>query len=230
VRRSVRIALRVVLLIVLAVLAVPGYFIVRGVFFPPTFDVPSIAGTPAYQDPALLERAWALPVASAYGSSLQWQDNGSTCGPASLANVQRSLGTASTEDAVKDAGDVCSLGICMGGLSLDELADVARAATGREVTVLRDLGLDQFRQEMMRTNDPDVRYVINFHRGLLFGKGTGHHSPIGGYLPDQDLVFVLDVNEKFGPWLVDTERLFRAMDEVDGSTDKKRGLLRIEAQ
>jgi len=105
---------------------------------------------------------------------------------------------------------------------------VARAATGREVTVLRDLTLDQFRTELARTNDPDLRYVINFHRGLLFGKGTGHHSPIGGYLADDDLVFVLDVNEKFGPWLVDTERLFRAMDEVDGSTKKKRGLLRIE--
>ena len=31
-RRSVRIALRLVLLLVFAVLAVPGYFIVRGVF------------------------------------------------------------------------------------------------------------------------------------------------------------------------------------------------------
>src|SRR5687768_6526363 len=132
-RRSVRIALRVVSLLVLAVLAVPGYFVVRGVFFPPTFDVPSIAGTPAYQDAALLERAWALPVASTYARSLQWQDNGSTCGPASLANVQKSLGTTTSEDAVKDAGDVCSLGICFGGLSLDELAEVARAATGREV-------------------------------------------------------------------------------------------------
>lgn len=228
-RRPLRIALRIVLLLVLAVLAVPGYFIVRGVFFPPTFDVPSIAGTPAYQDATLLDRAWGLPVAREYGRSLQWQDNGSTCGPASVANVQRSLGTATDEDAVKEAGDVCSLGICLGGLSLDDLADVARAATGREVTLLRDLTLDQFRTELARTNDPQLRYVINFHRGLLFGKGTGHHSPIGGYLPDEDLVFVLDVNEKFGPWLVDTERLFRAMDEVDGSTNEKRGLLRIEA-
>lgn len=79
-RRSVRIALRVVLLLVLAVLAVPGYFIVRGVFFPPTFDVPSIVGTPAYQDATLLDRAWASPVAREYGRSPQWQDNGSRAG------------------------------------------------------------------------------------------------------------------------------------------------------
>ena len=106
-RRSIRIAIRIVLLLVVAVLAVPGYFIVRGVFFPPTFDVASIAGTSSYQDATLLERAWALPVASAYAKSLQWQDNGSTCGPASLANVQRSMGAPTTEDAVQDAGDVC---------------------------------------------------------------------------------------------------------------------------
>lgn len=229
-RRSLRIAIRIVLLLVVAVLAVPGFFVVRGVFFPPTFDVPSIAADSTYQDAALLERAWALPVASAYGKTVQWQDNGSTCGPASIANVQRSMGSATTEDAVKDAGDVCQLGFCMGGLTLDELAGVARAATGRNVTVLRDLTLDEFRDELAKTNDPALRYTINFHRGLLFGKGTGHHSPIAGYLPEEDLVFVLDVNEKFGPWLVPTDRLWRAMDEVDGSTKKKRGMLRIDAQ
>ncbi len=229
-RRSVRVAIRIALLLVVAVLAVPGYFVGRAVFFPPTFDVPSIAGTSSYQDAALLERAWALPVARTYAKPLQWQDNGSTCGPASVANVQGSMGATTTEDAVKDAGDVCSLGVCFGGLTLDDLAVVARTATGREVTVLRDLSLEQFREELVKTNDPALRYTINFHRGLLFGKGTGHHSPIGGYLPEEDLVFVLDVNESFGPWLVPTERLWRAMDEVDSSTQKKRGLLRIDAR
>ena len=56
--------------------------------------------------------------------------------------------------------------------------------------------------------------------------GFGHHSPIGGYLEAEDLVLVLDVNEKFKPWLVERSRLYDAMNTVDG--DKKRGLLRIE--
>jgi hypothetical protein len=74
----------------------------------------------------------------------------------------------------------------------------------------------------------DRRYLVNFQRGLLFGKGVGHHSPIAGYLEDQDLVFVLDVNGRFGPWLVPGERLFQAMNSPDSSTGASRGLLLIQ--
>jgi hypothetical protein len=70
--------------------------------------------------------------------------------------------------------------------------------------------------------------LINFHRKPLFGAGGGHHSPIGGYLEAEDLVFVLDVNERFGPWLVSTPRLFEAMDTVDSSSGAKRGLLELK--
>jgi hypothetical protein len=67
---------------------------------------------------------------------------------------------------------------------------------------------------------------VNFSRGAIFGEGVGHHSPIGGYLEEDDLVFVLDVNSRFQPWLVERERLFSAMDTRDG--EKKRGLLLIQ--
>jgi hypothetical protein len=64
-------------------------------------------------------------------------------------------------------------------------------------------------------------------RGCLrIGAGTGHHSPIGGYLEAEDLVFVLDVNRDYQPWLIERARLFAAMDTWDGN--KKRGLLLIE--
>ena len=42
------------------------------------------------------------------------------------------------------------------------------------------------------------------------------------------LVLVLDVNADFGPWLVTSERLFTAMDSVDSSSGKKRGLLLLD--
>ena len=54
----------------------------------------------------------------------------------------------------------------------------------------------------------------------------GHFSPIAGYFENEDLVFVLDVNENFRPWLIERFRLFAAMNTLDG--DKKRGLLLIE--
>jgi len=145
-----------------------------------------------------------------------------------LANILRSFGgePADTEKKVLAHTTKCWSGICFFGLSLDELADATRTATKRSVTVLRDLTPEAFRDELGHVNDPSRRYVINFSRAPIFGSGVGHHSPIGGYLEAKDLVLVLDVNEKFKPWLVERSRLYDAMNTVDG--DKKRGLLRIE--
>lgn len=223
-RRGRRIALLVVALLLLLV----GGNILRVVLFPPRFDVPSIAALPQYKDPALLERAWALPVAATYGHRLDFQSNGSVCGPSSVANALRSLGVAgASQDSVLAGTGKCGTGMCWMGLTLDELADVARHS-GKKVTLFRDLSIADLRDHLRRANDPSRRTLMNFHRGLLFGKGTGHHSPIGGYLETEDLVFVLDVNGSFGPWLVPTERLFTAMDSVDSASGKKRGLLVIE--
>ncbi|MFK4510617.1 phytochelatin synthase [Bradyrhizobium daqingense] len=112
------------------------------------------------------------------------------------------------------------------GLTLDELAKVAQSKTKRNVTILRDLSEKQFLEHLRRSNDPGRRYVVNFDRAQIFGAGSGHHSPIGGYFEAEDLVFVLDVNVDFQPWLVERKRLFDAANTFDG--DKKRGLLVIE--
>lgn len=204
-------------------------FMVRVVWFPTHYDVPSIAHESSYQNPTLMTRAWALPAARGYASHVDFQSNGSVCGPASLANVFRSLHEpAVSEPAVLEGSGLCRTGFCVMGLTLDQVADLARARTGRTVTVLRGLSLASFREHLNRSNDPARRYVINFHRGLLFGEGNGHFSPLAGYLADEDLAFVLDVNAKFKPWLVKSERLFKAMDSTDPSTGKKRGLLLVE--
>ena len=94
--------------------------------------------------------------------------------------------------------------------------------------MLRDLDLAAFREQLTHVNDPARRYVVNFSRVPLFGTGGGHHSPIAAYLREQDLVLVLDVNQKYGPWLVKSDRLYEAMNTVDGAAQKKRGLLLIE--
>lgn len=177
--------------------------------------------------PTLMERAWALPAAAAYRRELNWQSNGSVCGPASVANILRSLGeSADTEQRVLAGTGLCATGVCVMGLTLDQVAQITRQHTKRTVTVLRDLSPEAFRQELLRSNDPSRRYLVNFTRKAIFGAGGGHHSPIGGYLEKEDLVFVLDVNRQFQPWLVERPRLFAAIDTLDGQ--KKRGLLRIE--
>ena len=177
--------------------------------------------------PELIDRAWKLPVAATFNTEITWQSNGSRCGPASVANALRSLGEAETTEAeVLDGTGMCWTGFCIVGLTLDELAGVAQTKTTRKVSVLRNLTADEFREHMKHANDPGRRYIINFTREKIFGAGGGHHSPIGGYLEAEDMVFVLDVNENYKPWLVERERLFSAMDTLDG--DKKRGLLLIE--
>ena len=196
------------------------------VFTPPKVPAEAIQ-TAVTRTPTLIEKAWQLPAAARFKRELVWQSNPSTCGPASLANVFRSLGEdAQTEAAVLENTGKCWWGICPVGLTLDEVAEIAGVKTNRRVIVLRDLTPEQFREHLRRSNDPTNRYVVNFARTPIFGAGGGHHSPIGGYLEAEDLVFVLDVNETFRPWLVERERLFAAIDTLDG--DKKRGLILIE--
>ncbi len=192
-------------------------------------QVVSIKGAPEYQDPALLEKAWVLPVARLYRSDIDYQQNGSFCGPTSVVNVLRSLNLPGDQSTLMDGTGIATvMGMLPQGLTLDELADVARLKLGRKVTVLRSLDLAGFREQLLHVNDTSRRYVINFTRFPLFGTGGGHHSPIAAYLVDADLVMVLDVNRNYGPWLVKPERLYQAMDTVDTTAGKKRGLLLIE--
>lgn len=177
--------------------------------------------------PELMSRAWHMPVAATFQQRVTWQSNSSRCGPASVANAYRSLGEEETTEAEVLVGTgKCWTGFCIIGLTLDELAEVAQTHTDRKVSVIRDMTAAEFREHMKRANDPNRRYIINFTRQRIFGAGAGHHSPIGGYLEAEDMVFVLDVNENYRPWLIETDRLFAAMDTLDG--DKKRGLLLIK--
>ncbi len=116
-------------------------------------------------------------------------------------------------------------------MSLDQLAQesAAKVPAGWQVRAVRPSNVDELRAELRATNDPTRRYVANFSRGPLFGRGGGHHSPIGGYLEAEDLAFVLDVNASYGPWLVGTAALFEAISTTaDWSTGQTRGLARFE--
>lgn len=195
-----------------------------------TAPVDSIATAPYYQNQALLERAWRLPVAQTYKNGFEYQDNWAFCGPATVVNLFRSLKIERfTQDSLFDRATVGYWKARFLGLTLDELAALVRDNAGLEVAVIRDVSLEGFRELMRGANDPRFRYLINFDRRPLFGVRVGHHSPVGGYLRDSDLVFVLDVLADYRPFLVPVDRLYEAMDTVDSETGKKRGLLRVGA-
>ena len=188
--------------------------------------VPSIEHTATYRDPALLRAAWAMPVASRYRQlPFEFQHNQSVCGPTSVADVLHSFGDRrSQEQVLAGFSKRPWFGYLIGGLTLDELGGLMARRTGRSVAILRGLDLAGFRTVMRGANDPHRRIVANFHRGPLFGRGHGHFSPILAYLPDRDLVLVGDVNAAYRPFLVATDRLWRAVDTDDPDTGNKRGL------
>lgn len=195
---------------------------------PAPAPIDSIAQAAYYQDPALLARAWQQPVAQAYPHPIEYQMNGAFCGPATVVNLFRSLGIDRyDQETVFDHADVSYWKARFLGLTLDELADLIRANADLDVTILRDLTREAFYAHLRRTNDPAYRYLINFNRRPLFGIEIGHFSPLGGYLADADLVFVLDVLDDYQPFLVPADRLYAAMDTVDAETGKKRGLLLV---
>jgi hypothetical protein len=180
----------------------------------------SIRSSPEWQRPELLERAWALPVARLYAPLLS-QSLLSICGPTSVANVLRSLKVPTGKNPLRGLG--------VRAMSLDQVVRESAEviAPPWRVSAVRPRSADELRVELRASNDERRRYVANFTRSVLFGRGGGHHSPLGGYLEAEDLAFVLDVNAGFGPWLVRTERLFEALNTTaDWSTGQIRGLAR----
>lgn len=191
---------------------------------------PSIEALPSYREPAAMASAWRLPAARAYAArGVEFQRNPSFCAPASIATVLNSAGGRTSQSAVINGTRYEPwFGVLLGGMTLDEAADLLRLRSGAPVRVVRAADLDTFRAELRRANDPGRRVIVNFHRGPLFGRGHGHFSPVLGYLADRDLVLVGDVNADYRPFLVRSATLWRGVDTVDEATGKARGLIVME--
>ena len=192
----------------------------------PAPGIHSIMEAPEFQDAAMLDAAWKLPVAATYKAGFEFQKNGSICGPTTAQNALRSLGVKSANAyEIMKRNHLGYFGTIPGGVTLDELADILRKEGDFDVQVVRDINLAQFRDYLRMTTDVTKRILINFTRHPLFAQGGGHHSPVGGYFADKDLVFVLDTNENYKPWLVKADRLYEAMNTDDMASGKKRGLI-----
>jgi Phytochelatin synthase len=227
-RRLVLLGFLAVFLFVLAWLA---YFLGPLVFAANSYaHVPSIERRADYRVPRLMAEAWSLPVAKAYARApYEFQENQSFCGPASVANLLHSLGIPGTQSTVLDGtAHEPWFGILIGGMTLDAVADLLATRLNRQVMVVRDPTLQQFRALMRTANNPRRRMIVNFHRGPMFGRGHGHFSPVLGYLSGRDLALVGDVNAEYRPYLTPIERLWRATDTRDADTGRERGLIIVD--
>jgi hypothetical protein len=133
-----------------------------------------------------------------------WQSNWSRCGPAALANAYRSLGeTATTEEKVLTGTGAVLDRLLYPRSYLGRAGRCCAGNTSRKITVFRDLSEQDFLEHLRRSNDLARCYIVNFSRHRIFGAGVGHHSPIGGYLETEDLVFILDGNREYQSWRVE---------------------------
>lgn len=183
--------------------------------------ITSIRSSPWFHDDKRIDAAWKLPVAKLY-NPLQSQTFTSICGPTSAANVLRSMGVKANPNPFKRFG--------VRAMSLDQLALESADIVPRnwKVKAVRPRTADELRVHLLQSNDEKYRYVSNFSRLPLFSHGGGHHSPVGGYVEEEDLVFMLDVNAGYGPWLVKADRLFDAMNTDDWGVGLTRGLVMFE--
>jgi len=196
----------------------------------------SIKDEASYQDDALLTTAWQLPAASKYKNDFVYQNNGAFCGPASLINVLNSVGFKHVKQSdVFVNTSIFYIKARLMGLTLDEMkvlmtANLKKNKTKGSVSLHRNLTIEQFRTHLKKSNNENYRYIINFNRFPLFGINIGHHSPLGGYIEGNDMVFVLDVNDNYKPFLVKSDKLYDAMNTTDNETKKKRGLISIHIE
>jgi glutathione gamma-glutamylcysteinyltransferase len=111
------------------------------------------------------------------------------------------------------------------GLHLDELDCLARC-NGADVEMHRAdaSGLDEWRKALAMAAHGEAVIVASYDRAALGQSGSGHFSPIGGYLGSRDLALILDVARfKYPPHWVPAERLWNAMNTVDPTTGRARG-------
>ena len=92
----------------------------------PPIPLNSIELMPAYQNQALMTRAWSLPVARLYGpQGYVFQQNQSTCGPTSIADVLHSEGRPADPVSVMKGSSVFQIfGFLPNGLTLDQEAEI----------------------------------------------------------------------------------------------------------
>ena len=178
---------------------------------------------------ALREALERVP-AQRYLLGFHYQDTWSTCGPASLRNALLSLGADVDSERALFGEDRLAWWRALGlGMTLDELAALARANTPHAVEVLRPANLDAFRAILDDANEPDTRLIVNFDRAPVFGVSVGHFSPIGGYEAATGWVTLLDVTEGYGFSLVPDTLLLQATRMADPVSGRARGVLRIVA-
>jgi len=168
------------------------------------------------------------------------------CGPASIASVLNSLPTKNrpvapefspyaffTQDSLfiePTYKIIAKADVAKGGLTLEQLRQFLEVwAANPTIYYGSDLSVSQLRNLITSTlSNPERRLIVNFYRQALGQIGHGHFSPIGAYDSKTDSVLILDVAKyKYPPVWVKTSDLFNAIQGIDTTSGKSRGLVQV---
>jgi len=194
---------------------------------------PTIKNKPHYQDLEILGRAWDKPVAKLYKPIIEYQPREGLCAYATLNNVLLSMDRKRIQyPYIGGPLDIAGLTgftkkILNDPLSQKYLVEPIFADNRESIErILRS-----------QINDPQYRFMTNFLRGPLFFSDhkisiqkfiLGHWSPAVAYLPEEDVVLILDVNQKYDAWLCKVDDFVDSLHTID-HLDKRtwRGLIKI---
>lgn len=169
--------------------------------------------------------------------AFQTQEKRSWCGVASQAMVLTVLrGRPVTQASVFTPEAAAVRGwwrVSFGGMPLDVLGAMM-TAHGLDVEVMH---AESSSASAMRSRiaknlaDPSNLMLVNYSRAGLGQGDGGHISPLGAYDAGSDRVLVLDVAAyRWPPVWVELDRLFAAMNTVDGESGRTRGIVEVGRQ
>ncbi|MGY6276956.1 phytochelatin synthase family protein [Methylomonas sp. MgM2] len=117
------------------------------------------------------------------------------------------------------------------GLTLEQLSQLL-AAHGLKTKAIHagEVGPEQFRALAVKNlTEPDNFVVVNYLRKAIGQQSGGHISPLAAYHAASDSFLILDVSRyKYPPVWVDAELLWKAMNTIDQTSGKTRGLVLID--
>ena len=118
------------------------------------------------------------------------------------------------------------------GLNLEQLANLLQQyrVDTKIIRLQSKSPAMQLRQLLKKhLEQADTFMIVNYDRKYLKQKGRGHFSPIAAYNQTKDLALVLDVARyKYQPFWVKVADLAKAVNTLDKSNKKMRGVLIIK--
>jgi hypothetical protein len=184
-----------------------------------------------YQDQQLIQKVSRSPVMQAYiQGGLEHQLREGYCSAATIRCMLKSIPSISLENIPPMKGGASIPTVVQGRI------DGCTNGITKTSIVYGSEGYESFLNALKKSNDLRYRVAVNFLRSPLFGYISpwfvpfhfilaffgGHFSVVVGYLEEEDLVAIFDVNHTYGGiYFIESKRLFDAINTVDLSVKNK---------